>query len=287
MPDATAAPALTTDTIDLDAYFKRIGYHGPRTPTMATLCALTERHPAAIPFEAIDVLLGRPIELTLAAISSKLVSSGRGGYCFEHNSLFQAVLRQLGFHVEGLLARVLWNPQQQPAADAPVPLRTHMLLLVRLDGARWLVDVGFGACVPTSPLNLDVASPQRTPHDRLRIVHGVHEHRLEVQIDERWLPVYQFAETPQHDSDYVLGNWYTSTHPLSHFRRQLIVTRTTTEARWVLFESRLTRHDVDGTQHRERLDAGGIKAALLNVFGLPVTPDWHELIESAATRLPP
>ena len=97
-----------SESIDLDAYLARIGYDGLRTATLETLTALHALHPSAIPFENLDVLLGRPINLDLPALEAKLVHGGRGGYCFEHNTLMAAALQALGFKVTGLAARVQW-----------------------------------------------------------------------------------------------------------------------------------------------------------------------------------
>jgi N-hydroxyarylamine O-acetyltransferase len=94
--------------VDLDAYFARIGYDGPREPTLDALRAITFSHPDAIPFENLDVLLGRGISILPADVDAKLIAGGRGGYCYEQNGLLKRVLQALGFEVEGLMARVLW-----------------------------------------------------------------------------------------------------------------------------------------------------------------------------------
>src|SRR5262245_7642218 len=96
-------------SIDLDAYCERIGYTGPRTPTLATLSAIHALHPRAIAFENLDPLLRRSVKLDAAALEAKLVEGGRGGWCFEQNGLFKLVLEALGFRVTGLGGRVLWN----------------------------------------------------------------------------------------------------------------------------------------------------------------------------------
>ena len=95
--------------IDLDAYCARIGYDGPREATLESLRALHNLHPQAIPFENLDPLLKRPVKLDAASLQAKLVEGGRGGYCFEHNSLFAHVLRALGFKVQEATARVRWS----------------------------------------------------------------------------------------------------------------------------------------------------------------------------------
>jgi len=140
---------------DVDAYFARIGYAGPRTANLATLRGIHDCHARTIPFENFDVLLGRGISLELAAIEQKLVRDRRGGYCFEHNGLLAAVLRTLGFRVTTLLARVRWNVP----AEVAMP-QTHMILRVEIEGRPWLADAGFGGLGLTAPIALDTESEQ-------------------------------------------------------------------------------------------------------------------------------
>ena len=115
-------------TVDLDAYFQRIRWTGATMPTFDTLAGILRAHDAAIPFENLDVLLGRPIRLDLDSIQAKLVTASRGGYCFEHATLFAAVLEQLGFQPTRHAARViLFDPPSEAA-------RSHMFLTVAVDG---------------------------------------------------------------------------------------------------------------------------------------------------------
>src|SRR4051794_1820984 len=129
----SAPPAL-----DLDAYLARVGYAGELRPTAAVLAALHRAHATHIPFENLDILLGRPIRLDLASLQAKLVHGGRGGDCFEQKALLAAGVGEIGFPVTRLAARVRYG------ATTVLP-RTHMLLLVRCEGRTWLADVGFGA----------------------------------------------------------------------------------------------------------------------------------------------
>ena len=152
------------DSFPLARYFTRIGYHGPAEPTLEVLRQLHLLHPQAIPFENIDAYSGLGVSLDLARIADKMLARGRGGYCFEHNRLFQAVLEQLGFRVTPLIARVRW----QVPADVRTGL-THMLLRVDLDGRSWLVDVAFGSTTQTAPLEFLLNVPQETPHGVFRI----------------------------------------------------------------------------------------------------------------------
>ncbi|WP_275288005.1 arylamine N-acetyltransferase family protein [Halomonas elongata] len=264
--------------IDLDTYCERVGYRGPREASFRTLAALQEHHPAAIAFENLDVLLGKAIDLAPERIDAKLIDGRRGGYCFEHNNLFKRALEAFGFRVDGLIARVLW---QAPAGSAP-GLPTHMALRVWLGDTPWLVDVGFGGNMPTTPLDMTSSAPQPTSHGLYRILPFGDGWRLQVWIDDRWQSLYELAPTPQLDSDYALPNWYTATHPESHFRHHLTVALSTPEARYSLADRRLTVRTIDGQQTRTLLDADGLERTLREAFGLAVSPNWRPLLERIA-----
>src|SRR5690606_9412816 len=187
-------------------------------------------HPAAIPFENIDVLLGRNINLELPAVFEKLVTAGRGGYCFEHNGMLMEVLRSIGFTVEPLLARVVWR---RPEDAAPGP-RSHMVLRTFVDDQPWLVDVGFGGLVLTAPLQFNANIVQDTQHESFRLINVPGGYRLEALLDKQWYPVYILGGEPVPDIDFEVANWYTSSHPESHFRHNLMAARTTEDTRYAL-----------------------------------------------------
>lgn len=276
-PDMQSDSNSQTDW--LDAYCQRIGYHGSRAPTLDTLRALLVLQPAAIPFEAIDVLLGKGVDLSPDAVNAKLITARRGGYCFEHNSLLKRVLTALGFEVEGLLARVRWM-----APPDRVMHRTHMALRVRLDGVAWLADSGFGGCVPTAPLRFDQAGPQPTPHGDFRLDPAGSGFLLQARLDRDWAPVYELSCDPQQDSDYEVPNWYTSTHPASAFRRDLMVAITTPQARHTLMRNRYTARWTNGTVDQRFLDQQEIATVLERVFGLNVNDEWRPVLEAAAAH---
>ncbi len=259
--------------VDLGRYFARIGYSGPQSPDLATLGGIIARHAASIPFEAIDVLLAHPVELSPAAIDSKLIDRKRGGYCFEQNSLLQRVLSALGYRVEPLMARVLWI--REP--DAPPPAWSHMALRVFVNGVGYLVDTGFGSCVPTAPLRFDRTTPQPTPHEPFRLSRTIEGYLLEAQLGRDWVPVYEVSPKICGEDAYRIANIAASTHPQSLFRQTLLVTLTTEEARKILFANRLTIRDRNGTVARRDLDAPAIETALTGVFGLPFQDDWRRI----------
>ncbi len=124
-------------TIDLKAYLERLEYRGELAPTLETLKRLHFAHATHIPFENLEILLGRPIKLDRESLWTKMVTGRRGGYCFEQNALFATVLEELGFRVTRLAARVRLGVKE-------IRPRSHMLLAVEIEGNRWLADVGFG-----------------------------------------------------------------------------------------------------------------------------------------------
>lgn len=268
------------EAVDLQAYCRRIGYGGPLEPTLETLRALQAHHVAAIPFEAIDVLLGRGIDISPTAVDAKLIAGRRGGYCYEQNGLLRRVLTAIGFEVDGLVASVRW----QAPPGAPPPPRSHMALRVTIDGAPWLVDVGFGSAVPTGPLRIDVREPQTAGDGHYRVTPLGAGFLVRTEANGRWLPLYDISAEPMLESQYELFNWFTSTHPSSHFRQQLIVTRATPEARFTLLGAKLTVRRPRGEVDRRHLNAEGIERVLESVFGLSPQPDWRPLLERVAAR---
>ncbi|MBZ5672642.1 MAG: arylamine N-acetyltransferase [Acidobacteriia bacterium] len=257
---------------DLDAYLARIGYTGPRTATIETLEAVHALHPAAIPFENLNPLLGWPVSLDLDSLQKKLVAGGRGGWCFEHNTLFRHALEALGFSVTNLAARVLWNA---PPGN-PIGPRSHMLLLVDLGSSQYITDVGFGGNVLTSPLRLQPHTVQATPHEPHRLSPIEKGFVLELSLDEGWKPLYRFTMEPQFPSDYEVSNWYLCHHPSSFFRQMLIAARATKDGRYALRNNALTIHRKDKTEKRTLTDAAALRSSLEIDFGLRL-PESQEL----------
>lgn len=202
------------DDLDLDAYLRRTGHDRPREASLEVLASLQSAHVASIPFENVDVRLGRPIRLDLPSLHRKLVASRRGGYCFEHNTLFCAALRALGFEVATLEARV------RPPGAAAVLGRTHMTLRVDVGGRSFLVDSGFGAEGPQRPVPLD-GGVSVEALGRYRVVPEGRLQVLQLARGGIWSDLYAFGPEPALPIDYEVANHYTSTHPASGFVRTL------------------------------------------------------------------
>ena len=265
--------------VDLDAYCARVGFIGRREPTLDILRTLQRLHPAAIPFEAVDVQLGRGVSLDPAAIDAKLIGAGRGGYCFEQNSLFKRALRAMGFEVANLLGRVRWQIPDDQARPA-----THMALRVTLDGEDWMVDIGFGSATLTAPLRLHSREAQPTAYEPVRLRPVVDGLRLEVLIQDDWRAMYDLMPYEARDIDYLTPNWFTSTHPDSLFRNTLIVSRTDADVRYVLADNHLTVRRRGAAADKRRLSVDALEQSLHDDFHLPVEPDWRPVLERAVAR---
>jgi N-hydroxyarylamine O-acetyltransferase len=264
---------------DLHAYLARVGYEGPLEPTLGVLSTLHRLHPAAIPFENLDPLRGRPVPLDLAALQAKLVGARRGGYCFEQNALFRGALTALGFEVTPLIARVVW----MAPPGAPLGPRSHMVLRVGLPEGPYLADVGFGGHLFSAPLKLAPGVEQTTAESVLRLTHSGEAMVLETRLPAGWASCYRFTLEPAEEADYAVGNWYTSTHPASLFTNNLLAERLTPQVRSGILNTRLTRRFPDGRAELVELTSpADLGRALEQDLGLPPLED----IEGLYAKLP-
>jgi len=253
--DPAAPPRL-----DLPAYLERIAYAGELTPTVAVLRDLHLAHATHIPFENLDILLGRPVRLDLASLQAKLVAGGRGGYCFEQNLLFQAALEAIGFGVRRLGARVILGGSRTSA-------RAHATTLVRAEGSDWLADVGFGAGGPLLPLPLRPGEKSRQFAWSYRLVEESGTWILQSIEGGAWTDLYLFTLEPQELIDYEVANWYTSTHPRSHFVGTLTAQRTSPAARWTLRRREL-KEEREGKVRSRMITDGELLEVLDATFGI-------------------
>lgn len=250
-----------TATFDLDAYLQRIGWTGDARPTHDTLAALLAAHMAAIPFENLDVLLGRRVRIDLDGIQQKLVRARRGGYCFEHATLFAAALEAIGFTPTRHCARVTMF---RPRSESP---RTHMFLSVPLAEGTFVVDPGFGALAPRVPVPL---GPEKKAHC------GTETHWFETD-GRHWTLRAQVGDAPvdawvstldeDYPVDFEMGNHFTSTHPDSPFRHRIMLRALTPDGR-VSVANRDVTHLRGGVAHRWQLaDSAELRALLAEHFG--------------------
>ena len=266
-------------TIDLDAYFRRIGYRGPRQAELEVLEAVHRAHVGAIPFESLNPLLGRPVELSPEALEDKLVHRRRGGYCFEQNGLFFLVLEALGIRATPLAARVRWKLPE----DAPPSPLSHRIAIAHLTNGDFLCDVGFGGQNPPVPIRLEPDLEQETSHGDYRVTRHVQDYTLEMRLPEGWSPMYRFRLEAQSPRDYEVFNWYTATHPASRFVINLIVARLVGDKRLTLLNREFGVRHRDGRVERAELTApAAVHESLARDFGIEIE---REEIERVWLRL--
>ena len=247
--------------VDLDVYLARIDYGGSRQPSLETLTALHAAHVTAVPFENLDILLGRTISLDLAALQAKIVAGRRGGYCFEQNTLFQAVLERLGFRVASLAARVRMG-------SSGVRPRTHMLLRVELEEGACLADVGFGGDGLMHPLPFAPGAEVWTAGVGHRLKREDDLWVLTANVNGDWVDLYAFTLEPQYPPDYEMANHYTSTWPASKFVQTLTAQRVRADGRAILRNRDLAVREGGSVRKEVVRDPGHLLEVLDREFGL-------------------
>lgn len=262
---------------DLDDYLTRIGWTGSRQTSLATLAGILRGHMVRVPFENLDVLLGRGVRLDLESIYQKLVVAGRGGYCFEHGTLVQAALQALGFDVTAHAARVI---NVRPRAESPL---THMVLTVRLEGRTYVLDPGFGGLAPLVPVPLSGADAPDGA-DLHRMVRRDGEWVLEACVGGAQKTLWCSTLEPAPPVDFTMGNHFVSTFPASPFVTSLMLRAFTPGARVSVFNRDVTVRREGAEERHVLTDRAGLRALLAADFGfdlpeveqmrVPAVPDW-------------
>jgi N-hydroxyarylamine O-acetyltransferase len=251
--------------LDLDAYLARVGARRPLAPTREGLVALHRAHCAAVPFENLDILLGRPILLDLPALEAKLVRARRGGYCFELNTLFRAALEALGFAVVSLAARVR-------AGTTGIRPRTHMLLRVDLPEGPLLADVGFGGEGLVHPIPLAEGSETWVGATGHRLLREDDLWVLQGSATGQWTDLYAFTLEPHYPVDFEMANHYTSTYPRSAFVVNLTAQRSWPEKRAILRNRDLVVREGGKSEASTVRDPEHLLEVLAMVFDLAFPP---------------
>jgi len=252
--------------VDIASYLDRINYHGPLAPTAETLRELQVSHLLTVPFENLSIHARQPIALDDNALFEKIVKRRRGGFCYEANGLFAALLRALGFDVKMLSAEVA-NAEGEFGPDFD-----HMALMVTID-ERWLVDVGFGDSF-LEPLLIDKRGAQwqgerayRIDSDGRRLILM----RRDDVADGEWKAQYRFTLQPYEYSDYEEMCRYHQTSPQSHFTRGRICSMATPDGRVTLGEMRLIITRNGERQERALANEEEYAALLRELFGIVLT----------------
>jgi N-hydroxyarylamine O-acetyltransferase len=236
-------------------------------------------HIVEIPFENLDVLLGRPIRLDLDSIFAKLVTARRGGYCYEQTTLFQAVLERFGYRVQAHAARVVvFTPRAESA-------RSHMFLTVKGEGFSVVADPGFGGQGPLVPIPLTAGAQVRDGADGHHWLRDGDEWMLQAELDGRTVSLWTSTLEPQYPIDFVVANHYVSTFADSPFVNRLMLrviapdgSRTSVMNRDVT-----VRRGAEVTKY-QLADRAALRALLKKDFGfdlpeveslkVPTVPEW-------------
>ena len=263
---ADEAPGLRDD--EVERYLGRVGLAGCSAASPADLHAA---HVHSIAYEDLDIHLGREIRLDLASLVAKMVDRRRGGYCYEHNTLFAAVLEAHGHRVTRCLGRVRLG---DPTSPRPA---THMVLLV--DGQ--VLDVGFGGATPIGPVPLDgeaTYGPWTWRTERTSTPEG--EGAWVVRLFD--MALYTFTDAPRHAVDYLAPNHYSSTHPRSLFTQHVIAQRWEADRQVGLVGLQLTERLADGTEEVADIDPADIGRVLRERLGLDLDEDEVARVAAAA-----
>jgi N-hydroxyarylamine O-acetyltransferase len=274
------------DSMNVDAYLQRIGYTGSRAATATTLRDLQVAHMQSVPFENLDIHLGRPLDLALPALFDKIVVRRRGGFCYEVNGLFAWLLRSLGFEVTHLSARV---GNGGASGQEFGPEFDHLTLQVRCpqdaDPAQsWLADVGFGDSF-VHPLRLEVGTEQLQGLRAYRIdAEGPYRFLWRRNYDGAWTCQHRFTLQPRrfaapdgssNGNEFAAMCLYHQRSPDSHFPRKRICSRATPQGRISLDDERLIITTDGMREERPVADEAEYRALLWEHFGIDLdqTPE--------------
>ena len=251
-------------TFNTEAYLSRIGMEQAVPIDVAGLVSLHMAQAYSIPFENLDILLGRGIDISPDAVFTKLVDGKRGGYCFELNGLFIEALKTFGFEVRPLLARV--HISGEPTA------RTHKICLVSFGEQKWLADVGFGANGLRAPIPLSSGFKSEQDGQTLRLVDDdTFGMMMQCQSAKGWLDLYSFDLGHVTPADVEMGNHYTSTHEKSIFTSMPMVTKPTMGGRVTLRQDNLRIEGGKTVVDKKITKLRDYHAALGKHFGLEFT----------------
>lgn len=267
--------------IDLGAYGARIGLADMAlAPSFATLATLLADHMRTIPFENLDVLRGRPIRLDPASLVEKLVAGGRGGYCFEHASLFALVLEALGFDLTRHTARVVLGSSRDQAA------RTHMFMTVRLPEGIFVADPGLGGSASMVPVPLvdgGAMGPSAADHWMAR-EGSLWVLRARGTADAGPIDAWVSDLAADNMIDFEVGNHYVATHPASFFYQHLALHRFTPEGRVGVKDRNVTIRRGDAVETLVLADRAALRRLAAERLGLdlpwllslrvPAVPEW-------------
>jgi N-hydroxyarylamine O-acetyltransferase len=269
-------PAWRTDALDLDAYLARIGYDGPREPTVAVLDAVHRAHASTFPFENIDVVLGVQPKLDLPSVQRKLVGERRGGLCFELIVLFGAALEHLGFGVSRLMARPLMGARDRQA-------KTHAALIVEAEGRRHLADIAFGGEGLQESIELVDGAETQVGSWRWQVTQDGDRWVLRTMHPTGWFDLYEFIPgEPCPPVDFEVGNFFVAKSPTSKFAGFLLVQRGRPDVKHYVVGRKLITIEPGGQPRQRDMAPAEIAATVRETFQLDLSDEIAEKLAGLA-----
>lgn len=251
--------------MNVEQYLQRLNYQGEIPPSLQNLCDLHRTHAYTIPFENYDVHLKIPIIIEEERLFEKLIVQQRGGYCYELNTLFSLLLKELNYSFKYLVARSLYGKDY-------LPPRTHMLLLMEIDSQQYLADLGFGGVGLLEPLKLEVGKEVKQYYDTFRLLEdkklGFILEVKDEEADGGWISLYSFDLHEQLLVDYELPNYFNSTSPKSIFTKQIVCAMPSSEGRVRLVNESLKIRTQSLRQDHQISSSGEYLSLLQKHFGV-------------------
>ena len=253
----------------MDEYCTRINVSQSGKPTLDRLADLQQAQVFTVPFENLDIQLGRGIDLTPDHVDDKVIRRQRGGYCFELNGLFLRALQASGYEARRVLGRV---------QGSGVPSgRCHQVSLVRFGDRDWMVDVAFGGNCPREPIPLEFD----TINDHGGIFYRLLDHELgyllQKRTDEDWRNLYSFDLSPVVPNDIAVGNYFTSTNPATHFTRDRMAVLAHPEGETRLVNYRCTTSRGGDLKTEQLPDSEQYLVELKQRFGIDLDATYDQL----------
>jgi N-hydroxyarylamine O-acetyltransferase len=246
---------MKATNFNLTDYLSRIGFDGEVSPDVATLTQLMQKQLRSIPFENTEVQAGRIPSMVPEDIVDKVLGRGRGGYCYEINGVFAMALSAIGFEWYFAGARPMFYPMRRP--------KTHMVVIVRVEGKNYLCDTGFGGYALRAPIEIVVGEAvQDGDRFRMELIDG--EYVLSSLVQEEWQRQYGFALQPQEWIEFSLANYFNATHPDTIFTQKRLAIMQTLNGRKILVDNELKLIE-EGNLEKLEVE---YESALKEYFGL-------------------
>lgn len=249
---------MKATNFNLTDYLSRIGYEGEVSPDVATITQLVQKQLRSIPFENTEVQAGRIPSMVPEDIVDKVINRRRGGYCYEVNGVFAMALTAIGFEWYFAGARSMLYPTRRP--------KTHMVVIVRIEGRDYLCDCGFGGYALRSPIEIGTGEVVVQEGDRYRLELIDGEYVLGAMVQGEWQRLYGFALQNQEWIEFTLANYFNATSPDTVFTQKKLAILQTPNGRKILVDNELKLIE-DGRMEKLEVD---YESALKEHFGLEI-----------------